>query len=106
MMDEIFKMKVYMKYIPDEQLFRCPNNPEHVEVLREPLIQDQPQKKIIGAGMENYPEYVSYLDPDSVSGSFILTANSTNKKSRNKRPFFKEESDDEIWDRFVNSKNS
>jgi hypothetical protein len=105
-MNEIFKQKVYMKYFPEEHLFRCPNDPLHIEILREPQIEDKPQKTIIGAGMENYPEYVSYIDPDSMNSDFILTANVGKKRTGNKTPFFKEDSEDEIWDRFVNSKRS
>lgn len=103
-MNEIFKSKVYMYYVPEEQVFRCPNNPEHIEILREPQIQDNAEKKIMGAGMENYPEYVSYMDPNAVQSDFILTANIGKKKTGNKRPFFKDETEDEIWDRFINSK--
>jgi hypothetical protein len=106
-MNEIFKSKVYMKYVPDEQLYRCPNNPEHIEILRDPQIEDKPEKKIMGAGMENYPEYVSYLDPDVVQSDFILTANIGKKNTqRSKKPFFVEETEDEIWERFRNSKRN
>lgn len=105
-MEEIFKSKVYMNYFPEEQVYRCPKCGK-IEILRDPQIQDQPLKRLVGAGMENYPEYVSYMDPDSMRGDFILTANSGKKLSkRSKDPFFKDESEDELWDRFVNSKRS
>lgn len=105
-MEEIFKAKVYMYYVPSEQVYRCPNNSEHIEILRDPQIRDEEKKKIIGAGMENYPEYVSYLDPNSISSDFILTANVGKKRTGTKKPFFKEETEDEIFNRFINSKRS
>jgi len=105
-MEEIFKSKVYMYYVPEEQVYRCPNNPEHIEILRDPQIEDKQEKKIIAAGMENYPEYVGYLDPDNVRGDTILTANIGKKKTGNRKPFFHEETEEEIFDRFINSKRS
>jgi hypothetical protein len=106
-MQEIFKSKVYMYYVPEEQIYRCPNNSNHIEILRDPQIEDKRDKKIIGAGMENYPEYVSYLDPDTVQGDFILTANIGKKNTmRSKKSFFKEETEDELFYRYMESGHS
>ena len=104
-MGEIFKLKVYMKYFPQEKLYRCTRNPEHIEILRDPQIEDKTEKRLLGAGIENYPEYGSYLDPNVVTGDFILTANAGKRKTqRSKTQFFKEESEQEIWDHFMSSK--
>jgi hypothetical protein len=57
--------------------------------------------------MENYPEYVSYLDPDTVQGDFILTANIGKKNTmRSKKSFFKEETEDELFYRYMESGHS
>ncbi len=105
-MKEIFKSKVYMKYFPEEEVYKCPKCGK-IEILREPQIQDKDGKRLVGAGMENYPEYVSYMDPDAVRGDFILTANIGKKNTmRSKKPFFHEETEDEIFERFMNSKRS
>lgn len=104
-MGEIFKMKQYMNYIPEEKVYKCPKCGK-IEVLRDPQIEDKTGKRLLGAGIENYPEYASYLDPNTVTGDFILTANIGKKKTqKSKMPFFKEETDDEIWERFMNSKH-
>ena len=103
-MQEIFKSKYFMTYIPEEQVFKCPKCGK-IEILRDPQISNQKEKKLLGAGIENYPEYNTYLDPDSIKGDYIVTANLSKKKQKPK-PIFKEISENEIFDRFLDSKRS
>jgi hypothetical protein len=100
-MKEIFKSKVYMRYIPDEEIYRCPNNPEHVELPRDPQISKPKEKKIMGAGIENFPEYVSYMNPDIVKADYIGTAN-TGKKRKPMKSIFYEETEEEKFARYFN----
>lgn len=103
-MQEIFKSKYYMEYIPEEQVFKCPKCGK-IEILRDPQISNQKEKKIIAAGIESFPEYNTYLDPDTVKGDTIITANTFKKKQKPKQ-IFKEVSEDEIFERFMNSERS
>ena len=102
-MNEIFKCKVFMKYVPEEEIFRC-DNCGRIELPRDPQISKQKEKKIMGAGIENFPEYVSYLSPDSVKADYIGTANINKRKSKVK-PIFHEETEEEKFVRYYGGHN-
>lgn len=104
-MEEIFKSKVYMQYIPDEQVFRC-SKCGKIELVRDPQIDSKKDKKILGAGIESFVEYQSYLDPDNLQSDFIVTANIGKKRSINSKKingtFLSEETEEEKFMRYYN----
>jgi hypothetical protein len=103
-MVEIFKSKVYMSWIPDEQIYRCAQC-GHVELIRDPQYSKEKDKKILGAGIENFPEYVSYMNPNSVKADYIGTAN-TGKKKKTFRAVFEEETEEEKFMRYLGRNRS
>lgn len=98
-MKEIFKSKKYMDYIPKEEIYRC-GKCGAVELPRDPQISKSKEKKILAAGIENFPEYVSYLNPDSIKSDYIGTANRSRKKKTFK-DVYHEETEEERFLRYL-----